>query len=98
MRILFVKPALVLPRTSGHDIYCYYMMKGLAELGAEVGLVTKSLPSRRRWKAFASRFVERSTISPPHNPGSLAAGRFRSYWGERWTDQLGGRIHRLIRR
>ena len=40
MRLLFVKPALVWPRSSGHDVGCYYMMQALAEQGAEVSLAT----------------------------------------------------------
>ena len=36
MRLLFVKHSLVWPRSSGHDVHTFYMMKACAELGHEV--------------------------------------------------------------
>ena len=36
MRLLFVKHSLVWPRSSGHDVHTFHMMKACAELGHEV--------------------------------------------------------------
>src|SRR5262245_41046645 len=85
MRILFVKPSLVWPRTSGHDVYCYFMMKGLAELGASVGLATiaKTEPSSvdgilLEYCGQLSDEVDRS-VPPPKL--TRFQERFRSFWG-----------------
>ncbi len=40
MRFLFVKPRLAWPRSSGHDVHCYHLMKALAEQGHALGLAT----------------------------------------------------------
>ena len=40
MRLLFVKEALAWPRSSGHDVHCFHMMRALAALGHEVSLAT----------------------------------------------------------
>ncbi len=45
MRFLFVKTDLNWPRTSGHDVHSYHMMKSLAEIGHEVALLTHNVPS-----------------------------------------------------
>ncbi len=45
MRLLFVKERLAWPRSSGHDVHSFYMMRALAELGHSVGLVTLSPPT-----------------------------------------------------
>ena len=37
MRFLFVKPRLAWPRSSGHDVHCYHLMKALAERGHLLG-------------------------------------------------------------
>ena len=40
MKLLFVKPSLTFPRSSGHDVHTFYAMKACAELGHDVGLAT----------------------------------------------------------
>jgi hypothetical protein len=45
VRLLFVKPSLAWPRSSGHDVHTFYTMKACAELGHEIGLVTSATPS-----------------------------------------------------
>jgi glycosyltransferase involved in cell wall biosynthesis len=47
MRLLFVKHALAWPRTSGHDVHTFYMMKACAELGHEIALATVVVPDPR---------------------------------------------------
>jgi len=83
MRLLFVKPSLVWPRTSGHDVYCYYMMKALAELGAEVSLLTADETDPRAVEGIPLAFCGRLADQPPTRPLRLSwlQERFRSFWG-----------------
>lgn len=83
MRLLFVKPALVWPRTSGHDVYCYYMMKALAALGADVSLLTVEETDPRAVDGIALSFCGRLSDEPPASPVRLPwlQERFRSFWG-----------------
>src|SRR5262245_2004177 len=86
MRLLFVKPALVWPRSSGHDVQCYYMMKALAEEGAEVSLATIDEVDPRAIDGLRLAHCRRLADSLP--PGAQPARsltrvqeRFRSFWG-----------------
>jgi glycosyltransferase involved in cell wall biosynthesis len=86
MRVLFVKPSLAWPRTTGHDVYCYYMMKGLAELGVEVALATSEPTSSEATSGFTPAFVTELDRAPvPETvtvaPLSWLQERFRSFWG-----------------
>jgi glycosyltransferase involved in cell wall biosynthesis len=45
MRLLFAKNSLVWPRSSGHDVHTFHMMKACAELGHEVSLATVVEPT-----------------------------------------------------
>jgi len=85
MRLLFVKPSLAWPRTTGHDVYCYYMMKGLSRLGAEVALATVEPARPEATEGFTSSFVCRLADEPtsgtPVPTLSWLQERFRSYWG-----------------
>jgi len=83
MRLLFVKPSLVWPRTSGHDVYCYYMMKALAELGAEVSLLTAERTDPRAVDGIPLAFSGQLSNDPPPQPLKLPwlQERFRSFWG-----------------
>jgi glycosyltransferase involved in cell wall biosynthesis len=85
MRLLFVKPELVWPRTSGHDVYCYYMMKALAEAGADVSLATQQ---DTKPAAVEGVRLEHLTRLPSAMPAGVAPTklpwaqeRFRSFWG-----------------
>jgi polysaccharide biosynthesis protein PslH len=40
MRLLFVKEALAWPRVSGHHVHTYYLLRALARLGHNIGLLT----------------------------------------------------------
>ena len=44
MRILVVKQSLAWPRSSGHDVHTFHLMKACAELGHEVALATAHEP------------------------------------------------------
>ena len=45
MRLLFVKEHLSWPRSSGHDVHAYHMMRSCAALGHDVSLATSRTPS-----------------------------------------------------
>src|SRR5437762_3110674 len=86
MRLLFVKPALVWPRTSGHDVYCYHMMKALAEEGAEVSLATVEETDPRAVDGVRLAHLARLDQTLPAGSTSRASltrvqERFRSFWG-----------------
>jgi glycosyltransferase involved in cell wall biosynthesis len=83
MRLLFVKARLEWPRTYGHDVHCYEMMKALAGLGHEVALATdvepaaaalQGLPLATRWLLGGASPVEPVAMS-------YLQERYRSYWG-----------------
>jgi glycosyltransferase involved in cell wall biosynthesis len=89
MRFLFFKPDLAWPRTSGHDVHTYNMMRALSRLGMTVGLVTSS-PVRD--DAIAGIDLALRQVVPVRalqhdrrldSPLSLSwlEERFRSYWG-----------------
>lgn len=83
MRVLYVKPSLVYPRTSGHDVYCYYMMKGMADLGAEIGLLTAEPVSPAAVDGVRLVHCAQLTDDPSAPKPNLtwAQERFRSFWG-----------------
>jgi glycosyltransferase involved in cell wall biosynthesis len=83
MRVLYVKPSLVYPRTSGHDVYCYYMMKGMADEGAEVALLTAE-PTQPAAVAGIPLLHNGQLSDDPAAPLpklTWAQERFRSFWG-----------------
>ena len=87
MRLLFVKDALAWPRSSGHDVHCFHMMRALAGLGHEVSLATVNRPVEEavsglplRSYVCLSEWAHASDDSAPL-PLSRMQERFRSYWG-----------------
>lgn len=84
MRLLFVKPRLAWPRSSGHDVHCYHLMKALAQRGHQLGLVTVVPPEP---EAVAGLPLELCRTLGDHDhdqrPSPLTGlpERFRSYWG-----------------
>jgi glycosyltransferase involved in cell wall biosynthesis len=86
VRFLFVKPNLAWPRTSGHDVHCYYMMKGVAGLGHEISLATQvpvkpeavaGLPLAH-YQCFADAPADADAPPLLLSPWQM---RFVSYWG-----------------
>src|SRR5262245_65301624 len=83
MRVLYVKSALAWPRTSGHDVYCYYMMKSMAELGADVSLATGTPVDPRAVEGVRLAYCAPLVADGPAPPAKLTRlqERFRSFWG-----------------
>lgn len=84
MRLLFVKPSLLWPRSNGQDVYCFYMMKALVEQGAQVGLLTASVPTVRAVENIPISFFDQlqETHSPTDRiPLTRSQARFTNYWG-----------------
>jgi glycosyltransferase involved in cell wall biosynthesis len=85
MRLLFVKESLAWPRSSGHDVHCFYMMQALARLGHEVSLLTAAEPAPEAIaglplvlkRCFGAGTAEET----PSWPATRLQERFRSYWG-----------------
>ncbi len=84
MKFLFVKSRLAWPRSSGHDVITYGIMKALGELGHSIGLMTRSTPLP---EAIAGLPLEVQTTF--NHPGSASQPldlrrleqRYCSYWG-----------------
>jgi glycosyltransferase involved in cell wall biosynthesis len=86
MRLLFVKHSLGWPRSNGHDVGCYYMMKELSALGAEVSLVTVEEVDPRAVDGISLAFCGRLSAfhaRKSRSPITLTTvqKRFCSYWG-----------------
>jgi glycosyltransferase involved in cell wall biosynthesis len=84
MRFLFVKPRLAWPRSSGHDVHCYHLMKALAARGHQLALATVT-PSPPEAIAGLSLDLCRTLGDHDHDPCpsplSGLAERYRAYWG-----------------
>jgi glycosyltransferase involved in cell wall biosynthesis len=85
VKLLFVKPSLAWPRSSGHDVHTFYTMKACAELGHEIGLVTSATPSSEAVAGLPLAYSACLSTSVPGGaepvPLSPMQERFRSYWG-----------------
>ena len=85
MRLLFVKTALEWPRTTGHDVYCYHMMKALGELGAEISLATVDEVDPRAIEGAGVSWVGRlrDEVRESHATWRLTPlqERYRNFWG-----------------
>ncbi len=86
MHFLFVKENLAFPRSSGHDVHSYYLMRALGQAGHKVSLATL--------KEIDSRAIEGCGLSSTHHltgkgfeAGTLNLSKmqekFRGYWGIR---------------
>ncbi len=82
MKLLFVKARLEWPRTYGHDVHCYEMMRALAAQGHEVALVTDAEPTS---EALAGLPLAARWVLEDRADASIALTylqeRYRSYWG-----------------
>src|SRR5690606_28968322 len=83
MRLLFVKGRLGWPRTYGHDVHCYEMMRGLTALGHDVALATHHAPAPEALDGLSLGHVWVLDDSPGTAPVALSylQERYRSYWG-----------------
>ncbi|QDU18820.1 glycosyltransferase family 4 protein [Urbifossiella limnaea] len=86
MRLLFVKDSLAWPRSSGHDVHTYHMMRALAALGHRLGLLTASPPPPEAVAGLPLDWT--GTFPPPGEPPRGPASqlghlqeKFRDYWG-----------------
>jgi glycosyltransferase involved in cell wall biosynthesis len=87
VRLLFVKEALAWPRSSGHDVHCYNMMRALSALGHELALATVQRPIEDAIRGlplgrydFLGDASQLNGDTPPPRLSKLQE-RFRSYWG-----------------
>lgn len=89
-RLLFVKEQLAWPRSSGHDVHCFHMMRALMQLGHDVSLATVTPVSAESLQGL--RLTSCDTLPLPlahdHSPDDVQPlrltglqERFRSYWG-----------------
>ncbi len=85
LRVLFVKESLAWPRSSGHDVHCFNMMRALAGLGHELSLATVNRPADEAVAGLALRSYfclgEGAGDGSEPLPLSRIQERFRSYWG-----------------
>jgi glycosyltransferase involved in cell wall biosynthesis len=87
VRFLFVKEALAWPRSSGHDVHCYHMMRALAAAGHSLALATIHRPAAEAIRGLPLErydcLAEATSLNgdtPPPNLSKLQE-KFRSYWG-----------------
>lgn len=85
-RLLFVKESLAWPRSSGHDVHTYHMMRALAGLGCELGLLTAAPPHPDGVAGlplgWGGTFPPKG--APPVGPPpqlSWLQEKYRNYWG-----------------
>ena len=85
-RVLFVKDSLAWPRSSGHDVHSYHMMRALARLGHDIGLLTATDPVPEAVAGLPLAF--RRTFPPtggrvdgPDPTLTKTQEKFRGYWG-----------------
>jgi glycosyltransferase involved in cell wall biosynthesis len=83
MRFLFVKSRLAWPRTHGHDVHGFEMMRALSALGHPVALATDIAPSPEAIAGLplAGQWVLEDGASGPVAKLSYLQERYRSYWG-----------------
>lgn len=85
MRLLFAKHSLIWPRSTGHDVYTFHMMKEFAGLGHEVSLATVVEPEGSALDGLP--LTDRIRLDGPDGPegepvpASWLQTRFRSFWG-----------------
>lgn len=88
-RWLFVKDRLAWPRSSGHDVHAYHLMRALIEAGHSVGLATITRPTDAAVDGLSLgarfSFAERTPSVPADGtipiPLTKWQEKFRSYWG-----------------
>ena len=95
MRLLFVKEELSWPRSSGHDVHAYHMMRACAALGHEVSLATAGTPSPEAVAGLSLKKVYAFGAWPAASPSAPAStwlqNKFRNFYGvpEREVSAIG---------
>jgi len=84
MRLLFIKRRLVYPRSSGHDVHTWELMRALQTLGHEIAFGSLD-PICPEAVAGLDLVEARELMRPGHGESALALSplqeRFRRYWG-----------------
>lgn len=94
MRLLFVKHSLAWPRSSGHDVHTFHMLKAFGDLGHEVSLATVVTPEPAAIDGAKLAKVIRLSAplkaDPTPLPGTRLQHKFRSFWGveDHWVQSL----------
>jgi len=83
MRLLFVKEKLAWPRSSGHDVHGYHLMRALGRLGHDVSLATLHEPDGRAIDGAGLVSLHSFDAAGDDEPLTLTKmqERFRNYWG-----------------
>lgn len=86
MHLLFVKQSQVFPRSSGHDVHTYHMMRSFMELGCKVSFSTLHPPSQEAIAGLRLTNLWNWNDTADVDNGqplrlSRLQERFRSYWG-----------------
>jgi glycosyltransferase involved in cell wall biosynthesis len=94
MRFLFVKSRLAWPRSSGHDVISYGIMRALSELGHEIGLLTRSEPPSEAIEGLPLDLratFDHLPVSSRRSSLKTMEKRYCSYWGieESLVDNIG---------
>jgi len=100
MKLLFVKDSLVWPRSSGHDVHTFYMMKACVALGHDVFLATVNAPSEHALDGLPLKAQYRLNRATGVNGVALdktwLQKRFRSFWGV--SDTQVTELHHVVKR
>jgi polysaccharide biosynthesis protein PslH len=97
MRILFVKQSQNYPRSSGHDVHGYFMMRALQDCGASISLLT-SVPVKP--EAIDGLRLEWcgcfDGLPAPKDVPKLTGMRekYRSYWGV--DESIAAKVQALV--
>ncbi len=86
MKLLFYKPSFSWPRSSGHDVHTYHLMRALGNLGASISLVTDIAPPAPAIDGLKlDKLIDLSHTELSHqkanSPVRPLEERFRRYWG-----------------
>jgi glycosyltransferase involved in cell wall biosynthesis len=84
MKVLFVKDSQNYPRSSGHDVHGFYMMRGLSQRGHAISLLTERVPSREAIDGLdLSDYCTFDDVETGCGITALSRlqSRFVSYWG-----------------
>jgi len=85
MHLLFVKTSLVWPRSSGHDVHTYEMMRALAKSGCKISLLTVAPPTEAALAdldlTWQGTFDDVAEPTQPPVQLSWLENKYCSYWG-----------------